>query len=151
MNVYLSGGMEYASDEGRGWREEMEQWLRRELDWSSFNPNRESEKFLLLHAPGTDFRDLKSGEPGRFRTLVRRIVELDCRAVAEQSDLVVCYWDESAQRGAGTKGEITIARYFNKPVYLVTSVPETEIPGWVLGCVTRIFPDFDALRNFLKP
>jgi len=151
MNVYLSGGMEYATDEGRGWREEMEQWLQRELHWTSFNPNRESERFLQAQAPGTDFRDLKSCDPGRFRSLVRRIVELDCRAVAEQSDLVICYWDESAQRGAGTKGEITIARYFNKPVYLVTSVPETDIPGWVLGCVTRIFPGFDALRIFLKP
>jgi hypothetical protein len=151
MNVYLSGGMEYASDEGRGWREEMEQWLQRELGWTSFNPNRESERFLQLHAPGTGFRDLKSRDPKRFRELVHRIVELDCRAVAEESDLVICYWDESAQRGAGTKGEITIARYFNKPVYIVTSVPETDIPGWVLGCATELFANFDAVRTFLKP
>lgn len=151
MNIYLSGGMEYASDEGRHWREEMEQWLQTELGWTSFNPNRESERFLQVHLPGADFRDLKSSNPTRFRELVRQIVELDCRAVAEHSDMVICYWDESAIRGAGTKGEITIARYFNKPVYLVTSIPEMDIPGWVLGCATRIFPSFDAVRTFLKP
>jgi hypothetical protein len=151
MNVYLSGGMEYASDEGRLWREEMELWLQRELGWTCFNPNHESERFLQLHSPGTDFRDLKRSDPKRFRELVRQIVAIDCRAVAEGSDLVICYWDESAKRGAGTKGEITVARYFNKPVYIVTSIAEADIPGWVLGCATEIFPGFDAVRKFLKP
>ena len=73
----------------------------------------------------------------------------DCREIAERSDVVICYWDESAMRGAGTKGELTMARFFGKPVYMVTTLPHTEIPGWVLGCTTEFFPSFDQLKTFL--
>ena len=54
-------------------------------------------------------------------------------------------------RGAGTKGELTMARYFGKPVYMVTAIPLQDIPGWVLGCTDRIFPSFEALQQFLSP
>ena len=47
------------------------------------------------------------------------------------SDCVICLWDEGAARGAGTKGELTIARYFGKPVYLVTRSRSKRYRG---GC-----------------
>ena len=53
-------------------------------------------------------------------------------------------------RGAGTKGELTMAKYFGKPVYLVTSIPYHDIPGWVLGCTTQLFSSFDELNVFLR-
>jgi hypothetical protein len=74
---------------------------------------------------------------------------LDSKEIAECSDYVICYWDQGAQRGAGTKGELTIARYFNKPVYMVTRIPKVNIPGWVLGCVTEFFDSFEHLKEFL--
>jgi len=148
--VYLSGGMEYAPNEGRDWRSTLQEWLERELRCEVFNPNAESEKFLGRVLPGIDFRQLKLDNPERFREVVQEIVDLDCREIAEKSDYVICYWDRSAAQGAGTKGEITMARYFGKPVYLVTSFPLQEIPGWVLGCTSRVFPDFETLRDFLR-
>jgi hypothetical protein len=147
--VYLSGGMEYAPNEGRDWRSTLQEWLERELRCEVFNPNAESEKFLGRVLPGIDFRQLKLDNLERFREVVQEIVDLDCREIAEKSDYVICYWDRSAAQGAGTKGEITMARYFGKPVYLVTSFPLQEIPGWVLGCTSRVFPDFETLRDFL--
>jgi len=149
-HVYLSGGMEYASDEGRSWRTECEGWLVGELGCTVFNPNRESERFLATAAPGVDFRRLKHEDPERFQVLVHEIVARDCAEIAERTDIVICYWDQGAVTGAGTKGEITIARYFGKPVYLVTAIPPADIPGWVLGCTTKMFPSFDALREFLS-
>jgi hypothetical protein len=80
---------------------------------------------------------------------VKKFVSIDSKEIAVRSDYVICYWDASAQRGAGTKGELTIARYFNKPVYMVTHMPKEKIPGWVLGCVTNFFNSFDQLKNFL--
>jgi hypothetical protein len=80
---------------------------------------------------------------------VRQLVDLDCREIAERSNYLICFWDSGAMRGAGTKGELTIARYFGKPVYLVTSIPFRDIPGWVLGCTDKIFPGFDQLKKFL--
>ncbi len=49
----------------------------------------------------------------------------------------------------GPKGELTIARYFNKPVYIVTHMSKEKIPGWVLGCATEFFGSFEQLKTFL--
>lgn len=147
--VYLSGGMEYAENEGRDWRSLMQEWLETALSCSVFNPNAESQQFFAAHAPDVDFRRLKSSEPERFQELVSHLVDIDSHEIAEHSDYVICLWDEGAARGAGTKGELTMARFFGKPVYLVTAIPFAEIPGWILGCTTKIFPDFDALKEHL--
>ncbi len=150
MKYYLSGGMEYASDEGRDWRGMMQTWLESELRATVFNPNVESDRLFKSRHAGVDFRALKSSDPTRYRKIAAELVDFDCREIAERSDAVICYWDASAMRGAGTKGELTMARYFGKPVYMVTAMPATEIPGWVLGCVTKMFGGFDELKEFLK-
>lgn len=148
--VYLSGGMEYAANEGRDWRTALQDWLQRELNCEVFNPNRESEQFFRREHPGVDFRQLKSDDVNAYQRIVSRLVELDCDEIAERSTFLVCYWDEGAVRGAGTKGELTMAKFFKKPVYMVTSIPRHDIPGWVLGCTTRIFASFEELKDFLK-
>ncbi len=149
--VYLSGGMEYAANEGRDWRSLLQDWLEKRLAAEVFNPNRESQNFFDRRYPGLDFRALKRTDPENFQSIVRELVDLDCREIALRSDFVICFWDEGAMRGAGTKGELTMARYFGKPVYMVTAIPLQDIPGWVLGCTDRIFPSFDALQRFLSP
>ncbi len=141
--------MEYARGEGRDWRETMEDWLTKELGHSVFNPNKESEKYLAKKLPNQNLRKLKFSDIAKFQSIVRGIVKIDSLEIAHKSDYVICYWDASALKGAGTKGELTIARFFGKPVYMVTRMSKTDIPGWVLGCVTTIFPAFSALKNHL--
>lgn len=141
--------MEYAADEGRDWRSILQEWLERELHCTVFNPNNESDVFFQTHYPSCDVRALKRNNLLLYQEIVSRLVEIDCREIAEQSDFVICYWDESAMRGAGTKGELTMAKYFRKPVYIVTSMPHHDIPGWVLGCTSKFFFSFDELRTFL--
>lgn len=148
--AYLSGGMEYAGDEGRGWREQMQEWLETALSCSVFNPNRESERLFATDFAGVDFRKLKSDDLAAYSAIATRLVEIDCGEIANNSDFVICYWDASAMRGAGTKGELTMAKYFGKPVFLVTSISHYDIPGWVLGCTTRIFSGFEELKDFLR-
>jgi hypothetical protein len=147
--VYLSGGMEYAADEGRDWRQTLHIWLTENLKCEVFNPNIESDKFFAREYPSIDFRVLKEKDIAQYATIVRQLVEIDSTEIAEQSDLVICYWDESAMRGAGTKGELTIAKYFDKPVYMVTSMSPQEIPGWELGCTSLVFSSFHELKEFL--
>lgn len=147
--VYLSGGMEYADNEGREWRQDMHDWLRQKLNCEIFNPNLESDRFFAQHYPHIDVRALKESDIVSYAAIVARLVEIDCREIAERSELVICFWDDSALRGAGTKGELTIAKYFGKPVYMVTSMSCERIPGWVLGCTTLIFSSFDELKAFL--
>ena len=149
VHVYLSGGMEYAKNEGVGWRNDIDTWIRKNLAHNVFNPNTESEKYLRKSLPNKNFRALKSTDIQAYTTIVKKFVIIDSKKIAERSDYVICYWDQSAQRGAGTKGELTIARYFNKPVYMVTRIPKERIPGWVLGCVTKFFISFAQLKEFL--
>ena len=134
IRTYLSGGMEYAKGEGQDWRRAMEKWIVREMGHSVFNPNKESEKYLKKKLPGGNLRKLKFSDIKKFESIVKGIVRYDSLEIARKSNYVICYWDASAQRGAGTKGELTIARFFNKPVYMVTRMRRLRIPGWVLGC-----------------
>ena len=150
MRVYLSGGMEYAAGEGVHWRKDLQRWLEEHLRHDVFNPNVESDRFFSTHHPGIDFRALKRDDVPLYQRIARGLVEIDCREIAERSDYVICFWDEGAAKGAGTKGELTMARFFGKPVYMVTSYPPQEIPGWILGCVTRTFGSFDELKAFLS-
>ena len=149
LRVYLSGGMEFAKGEGANWRRLMEEWIQNTLGHSVYNPNRESDEYLARKYPSGRFRDLKSENIEHYTEMVRDLIDMDCREIAERSDYVICNWDESAQRGAGTKGELTMARYVKKPVYMVTQMKLQDIPGWVLGCATRNFESFDELRTFL--
>jgi hypothetical protein len=149
VRVYLSGGMEYAKNEGIDWRKDIDTWIRKNLSHNIFNPNIESEKYLVKSLPNRNFRSLKSTDIKAYTKIVEKFVIIDSKEIAMRSDYVICYWDQSAQRGAGTKGELTIARYFNKPVYMVTRIPKERIPGWVLGCVTEFFNSFDQLKEFL--
>lgn len=142
--------MEYAENYGADWRKEMESWLRKELGHKCFNPVRASEQFLKTEHPGVDFRKAKSDDFAKHRRISSEIVRLDSNEIILHSDYVICYYDESAQRGAGTKGELTVAALFEKPVYFVRGMETADIPSWVIGCATEWFDDFDGLKLFLR-
>ncbi len=149
LNAYLSGGMEYAENYGADWRNEIGKWLKKELKHIPFDPVEESDRFLKSKHPGVDFRDSKLNDVEAHLQIAKEIVGLDSREIILRSDYLICYYDESAQRGAGTKGELTVARVFGKPVFLVKSMGMESIPSWVLGCADRIFKDFEELKAFL--
>ena len=111
---YLSGGMEYASNEGRDWRQPIHHWLTENLKCEVFNPNVESDMFFPHEYPDTDIRALKETDIVRYASIVSRLVEIDCREIAEHSDLVICYWDDSAMQGAGTQGRTDDRKAFRQ-------------------------------------
>ena len=127
----------------------MDRWISDRLGHSVYNPNVESDTILSRVLPNGNFRLLKTQDLARYIVIVRDLIDRDIQEIAQRTDYVICNWDESAQRGAGTKGEVTMARYTGKPVYLVTEMNHQDIPGWVLGCATKIFGSFDELREFL--
>jgi hypothetical protein len=143
--------MEYARREGADWRLEMESWWWKTLSHSAFNPTRASEAFLRKRGyRKMSFRSLKSRNLQEYMRIVSAIVDRDSREIINNSSYVICKWDRSAERGAGTKGEVTLAKYVRKPVYLVTRIHEESIPGWVLGCTTKVFRSFRELKKFLE-
>lgn len=150
LKAYLSGGMEYAENYGADWRKEMGSWLKKELRHEPFNPVVASEKFLTSAYPDVDFRRSKVDDLKTHLKIAKEIVELDSKEIVLHSDYLICYYDESAQRGAGTKGELTVAQIFGKLVYLVKGMELESVPSWVLGCADHIFNDFEDLKSFLK-
>ncbi len=141
--------MEHAQDGGRAWRATLGTWIRQELGHLVFDPAQVSERRLRRFGVRGRFGELKRTHPDRYDHIVRRLVEGDLRTLANRCDYVVCYWDTSAAKGAGTQGEVTVARFLGKPVYLVSARPRHVIPVWILGCTTRFFPSFTLLKKFL--
>ncbi len=147
MLAYLSGSIEYAADFGKSWRAEITPFLRG-LGHEVYDPAAD-EKKNLTDEEVRSFRRWKGTQLERFQQTLRKIIAWDLDWIEKRTDYVLCYWDAAAARGAGTQGELTLAHRAGIPVYLVLGMPVEEVSGWILGCATEVFADFDSLREFL--
>jgi hypothetical protein len=148
MIAYLSGAMEYAVDEGSGWRLNMANWLSAQLGHNVIDPVEES-RLLMLQENSTDYRTWKESDTERYREFVRQCVDRDIRAVTKEVDYIICLWNEDVFKGAGTHGEVTLAFQHNVPVYLVNQIPLRDLSGWIMACSSEIFNNFEELKVFL--
>ncbi len=147
MLVYLSGSIEYAADKGTTWRATLTPFLC-SLGHNVYDPASDVKKDLTDEEV-RDFRSWKATDLTRFQATIRKIITWDLDYVEHKCDYIVAFWDEGAQRGAGTGGELTLAHRRGIPVYMVAGVPVDQISGWILGCATEVFSDFEHLRAFL--
>jgi hypothetical protein len=146
--AYLSGAMEYAVDEGSGWRIHMTSWLSAHLGHDVIDPVKES-RLLMLQENSADYRTWKESDTERYRQFVRKCVDRDIRAVTEEADYIICLWNANVFKGAGTHGEVTLAFQHNVPVYLVNQIPLIDLSGWIMACSSEIFNNFEELKAFL--
>lgn len=131
--AYLAGAMEKAGEYARTWRAEITPHLEA-LGYRVFNPCLEEMKVgidvpSLLQVKNTDFL--------AYKRWMEQIVDYDLAAL-ESCDLVVCLLDYAVLSGAGTYGELTLARRLGMPVYAWVDLPRGayDLPGWALGCLT---------------
>ena len=125
MIAYLPGGMEHANNYGAAWRKDITQWLNESLEHSAIDPVIESKKFIRL------------------------AIKKDLDGVVDKSDYIICLWDKSVFKGGGIHGEVTLAHYSRKPIYLVNQLPITDLSGWIMSCATEIVNDFESLKIIL--
>lgn len=147
MLAYLSGSIEYSPDYGKSWRAEITPFLR-ELGHETYDPALDEKKNLTDDEVHT-FRMWKATDLPRFQQTVRKIIAWDLDWIEQKSDYIICYWDAAAARGAGTQGELTLAHRLGVPVYMVLGMPLENVSGWILGCATEVFEDFEQLQEFL--
>jgi hypothetical protein len=147
MLAYLSGSIEYSPDYGKSWRAEITPFLR-DLGHDVYDPALDEKKNLEDHEV-RDFRYWKTIDLPRFQSTVRKIIAWDLDWIEHKSDYLICYWDHAAARGAGTQGELTYAHRLRLPVYLVLGMPREQVSGWILGCGTEVFENFEKLKQFL--
>ena len=149
MIAYLSGGMEYANDEGANWRTQITGWLKETLEHDVIDPVIESGNLAKEHY-AEDYHEWKQSNPDRYKTFLRLVIDQDLRAVIGKADYLICLWDSSVLRGGGTHGEITMAYFVGKPVYLVNNLPLKDLSGWIMACATESVSDFGDLKDVLK-
>lgn len=147
MLAYLSGSIEYSPDYGKSWRADITPFLR-ELGNDVYDPALDEQKNLQPHEV-RGFRQWKTTDLPRFQQTIRKIITWDLDWIEHKSDYVICYWDDAAARGAGTQGELTYAHRLGMPVYLVLGMPLEKVSGWILGCASEVFTDFEQLKSFL--
>ena len=149
MIAYLSGAMENAKNEGSAWRNEMTIWLKDELNHSVIDPVIDTAKFVGK-TDSQNYRDWKTSDPNRFKEFVRQAIDNDLDSVINKSDYIICLWNNEVLSGGGTHGEVTMAYYFNKPIYLINqlNVPN-QISGWIMSCATEIFMDYKTMQKRL--
>ena len=148
MIAYLSGAMEYADDEGAGWRNKMSHWLQDELQHRTIDPVIESAR-IVQNNQAEDYRKWKTLNPDKYAKFIQLCVKNDIDIVRNRADYLICLWDESVFKGAGTHAEVTLAYDCKKPVYLINKVGVSDLSGWIMACSSEIFPDFDELKSFL--
>ena len=148
MIAYLSGAMEYANDEGEGWRKDITEWLSKNLGHSVINPVEES-RIIITNTNSHDYRNWKETDLARYKNFINQFVIRDIDAVTKEANYIICFWNEDVFKGAGTHGEVTLAFEHSIPVYVVNQVPLTDLSGWIIACSTDIFENFEELKLFL--
>ncbi|HEY6308209.1 MAG TPA: nucleoside 2-deoxyribosyltransferase [Candidatus Angelobacter sp.] len=148
MLFYLAGSIEYSPDLGKGWRAEITPLLK-SLGHDVYDPAEDEQK-NLTDIEVREFRSWKSSDLPRFQETVRKIIAYDLDLIEHECDAIICYWDHHAGRGAGTQGELTFAHRLGIPVYLICDIPVEQVSGWLLGCATKVFSDFDGFREFMN-
>jgi len=148
MIAYLSGGMENAENEGADWRKMMTGWLKINLEHYVIDPTLESRK-IMNDNNAKDFRNWKKTDPIKFKEYFRLLIQQDIDAIIGKADYLIVLWDSSVLKGGGTHGEVTIAHWVNKPIYLVNRLPLEDISSWIFSCSSRMYDSVDHLKNDL--
>ena len=148
MIVYLSGAMEFAEGEGADWRREITLWLAENLEHTVIDPVIESDKLAMKHN-ALGFRKWKEENHELYIDFIQKAVDYDIDAVLNKADYLICWGNESVFKGAGTHGEVTLAYYAGKPIYLVNHVAQSDLSGWIEACKTEMFNNFDQLKTHL--
>ena len=148
MIAYLSGPIENAQNDGAGWRNDITFWLESKLNHKVFNPVIETKNIIKKY-DASDFRMMKKTNSEGYKKIIREIIKVDLDAVVNQSDYLIVKWDESVFKGGGTHGEVTMAYWFGKPVYLINSLPLDDVSSWIFSCSDYIFDNFEDLKNKL--
>jgi nucleoside 2-deoxyribosyltransferase len=148
MLFYLAGSIEYSPNLGKAWRAEITPLLE-SLGHTVYDPALDELK-NLTETEVAEFRKWKTSDLGRFQQTIRKIIAYDLDLIEHRCDALVCYWDQYAGRGAGTQGELTFAHRLGIPVYMICAIPVEQISGWLLGCATEVFPNFEEFSKFMN-
>ena len=143
--VYLAGAMENTTDNGINWRVAYRDDLQDILDIHAIIPGIGEN---LVKPINIDMQEIKVTNPTLFEEVERRFIALDI-ALIEISDFVIVRYEGEAI--SGTTAEVHHCYMTGKPVYMVTSLPFEQLPGWMASeiGVENIFQTLSCLIGHL--
>ena len=149
--TYLTGPITLLNNgECREWRNMITKELKI-LNIHSLNPFNIAGNTDLIRKK--IHRANQSGNLETTRLLVRtHMITTDLKMV-EKSDFITVWIPKlNGYEICGSYGEITLAYYLNKPIYVITerSLKPSELPSWLVGCSTEIFKSWEDYLKFIK-
>jgi hypothetical protein len=149
-NIYLSGGMQHAENEGAGWRQEVSVWLKN----YGYNPIDIAElDQAYTKAHGHLYRYLTTEEQllERKSNIRKHFIDADIKLIRLDTDAVIIYYDESVRLGAGTTSEVHEAFMLDIPVFCMNSYGALkEVPGWMTAETTKIFNTWEHMQYYFE-
>lgn len=149
-NIYLSGGMQFAKDLGAGWREVCGGKLKK-MGYFPLDITALDVAYSKEH--GEMYMPERVEEHLSFKSNIRKhFIQTDLSLIRNMSDATIVFYDESVRLGAGTTSECQFAYNLGQPLFLVSDYPDMhkEVPGWLQGLTTAMFPSFDALHAYME-
>jgi len=151
LSTYLTGPITLRhNQECREWRIMITKQLAK-LNIASLNPfniegNTDAVRKLIYNA--NQIGDIKT-----TRSLVSsHMINTDLKMVEKADFLTVWIPKLNGYEICGSYGEITLAYYLKKPVYVITerSLKPVELPSWLIGCSTEVFTSWKDYLKFIK-
>jgi nucleoside 2-deoxyribosyltransferase len=94
-----------------------------------------------------------NGDIKFIRNFVSKVViPPDLKMVEEADFLTVYIPEDDGYEICGTYGEVTLAFYLKKPVYVVTdrNLSPLKLPAWLIGCSTETFISWKDYLRFIR-
>lgn len=133
--IYLSGGQQHCAVGGSNWRAKVGAKLFKmgfEVENPVFDEGCISDEY------GVNLAQLKEENFQRYMEAATKVIKLDYSVVTRCNAMLV-YWNESAEKGGGTKSEITWGHDINIPVVtvLASNYSREDLPFWTVGGIRK--------------
>lgn len=142
LKAYLAGTMEFAPDDGVGWRKNITPFLE-ELGIIVLDPTDRPCR-LSFATSATEELDMvkgirSTGDFDKLASYVQEVVHQDLRMV-DLSDILIVYIDASVP-SVGTIDEFVTACNQRKPIFLFCKQGKKGVPIWLWGRMGKHWKD----------
>jgi hypothetical protein len=144
--IYLSGGMEFSTDNGLSWRKICSERLR-EINYTPCDIAALDVEYTKAHGMVYMSKDIEKYL--QYKSNIRhQFIYSDLRLIRDDCDAVIAYYDQSFKDGAGSFAECQCAYDNEKPLFVVSEFD--HIPSWLKALSTVVSYNFEDLYNYLK-
>lgn len=151
--AYLIGPMDRAREQGRIWREELEDWLA-SMEIISFNPYK---KPIIddTALEDDDSFELRTQARARsdwdaMRTIMKPVRNSDLR-MCDHADFIISYLNLD-HKMCGTWEELFTSNSQKKPIVVMMEGGKKEVPDWLFSVCPHemIFGTWDEVKEYIR-